>query len=131
MTVTMEFDLGERSEIELLRGSIDDSLEQLQRARRSQQLLEHELGVERLVPGTDAARYRPAHGQGAGEPVRVALNQAGGDQAAEGMPPRDSPAGMPDQAAERVKGGDLVGQPVLDRPAGRRVGGAGQRVPVI
>ena len=34
MTVTMEFDLGERSEIELLRGSIDDSLEQLQRARR-------------------------------------------------------------------------------------------------
>jgi hypothetical protein len=34
---------------------------------------------------------------------------------------------MPDQAAERVEGGDLVGQPVLDLPAGRRVGGAGGR----
>ena len=34
MTVTTEFDLGDRPEVELLRGSVDDSLEQLQRARR-------------------------------------------------------------------------------------------------
>ena len=34
MTVTTEFDLGDRPEIELLRGSVDDSVEQLQRARR-------------------------------------------------------------------------------------------------
>lgn len=34
MTVTTEFDQSDRPEIELLRGSIDDSVEQLQRARR-------------------------------------------------------------------------------------------------
>jgi len=34
MTVTTEFDLGDRPEVELLRGSVDDSREQLQRARR-------------------------------------------------------------------------------------------------
>jgi hypothetical protein len=34
MTVTTEFDRGERSELELLRGSVEDSLDQLRRARR-------------------------------------------------------------------------------------------------
>jgi hypothetical protein len=34
MTVTTEFDQGDRPEVELLRGSVDDSVEQLQRARR-------------------------------------------------------------------------------------------------
>ncbi len=34
MTVTTEFDRGDRSEIELLRGSVEDSLDQLRRARR-------------------------------------------------------------------------------------------------
>jgi hypothetical protein len=34
MTVTTEFDQGDRPEIELLRGSVDDSQDQLRRARR-------------------------------------------------------------------------------------------------
>ena len=34
MTVTTEFDQGNRPEIELLRGSVDDSQDQLRRARR-------------------------------------------------------------------------------------------------
>lgn len=34
MTVTTEFDHGDRPEIELLRGSVDDSQDQLRRARR-------------------------------------------------------------------------------------------------
>ncbi len=34
MTVTTEFDLGDRPQIELLRGSVEDSQDQLRRARR-------------------------------------------------------------------------------------------------
>src|SRR6185437_16542058 len=62
---------------------------------------------------------------------RVPLDQAGRDDAAERVAPGDGPGGGAEDLTEGVQGGDLVGQRLLDRPAGGRVGGTGQGVAVV
>ena len=53
------------------------------------QLLERERPVERGVPGGHPAGQHAAHGQRGGEPVRVVLEQPGGDDAAQRVAPGD------------------------------------------
>ena len=53
------------------------------RHRRREQGLESEGRVKPGVPGGDAAGEHAAHGQGSAEPLRVALDETGGDNAAE------------------------------------------------
>ena len=94
------------------------------------QLLERELRVERGVPGGHAAGQHAAHGQRGVEPVRVVLDQPGGDDAAQRVPPGDRRLGLAVEAAEGVQRVDLVGQRVRDGPAGAGVGRARERVAV-
>ena len=67
MTVTTEFDQGERPEIELLRGSVDDSQEQLRRARRKLERIQRR--VKNLEVASDSwqqllAQYERAQQHG-------------------------------------------------------------------
>jgi predicted unusual protein kinase regulating ubiquinone biosynthesis (AarF/ABC1/UbiB family) len=73
------------------------------------QLLERELRVERGVPGGHAAGQHAAHGQRGVEPLRVVLQQPGGDDAAQRVPPGDRRPGLAVEAAEGVQRVDLVG----------------------
>ncbi len=98
--------------------------------RRVEQLLETEGRVQRGVPGGDATGQHAAHGQRSGEPVRVTLDQACGDDAAQRVPPGDGPRRRGVGLVEDVERVDLVGQCLLNGPAGRGVGRAGQCVTV-
>ena len=89
---------------------------------RGDQLLERERRVERGVPGGHAAGQHAAHGQRGIEQARVVLDQPGGDDAAQGVPPRDRGARLAEGLIEGAQGADLVRQRLLDGPAGGGVG---------
>ena len=97
---------------------------------RGDQLLERERCVERGVPGRDTAGQHAAHGQRGVEQVRVILDQPGGDDAAQGVPPRDRGARLAVGRIEGVQRVDLVRQRLLDGPAGRGVGRSRQGIAV-
>jgi hypothetical protein len=66
---------------------------------RCEQLLHCEGRIECLIPRPDAARKDTAHRQRAGEPIWMLLEEAGGDDAAERMSPRDRARGRPTRSS--------------------------------